>query len=290
MPLHSMIRIFSLLFTVWFAWQVPDQITLWSIVWCLGFGHYFIGLWYSRRLVRQVSQDSQTLYPFIVVLAMGTILFFARFSLTIYFAIHHAFNEVYMLNRTMKNKVDLTGLRTSGVFLHLFLYAVLLRYTPTLMLIDPNILFVGLGISYLAFFFFLFRLRNQLSREELINNSCMEILGLALIPLADYASLSIFHIAFYHFVSWCLIPLQMIARQGKKSVFNYLGVTLLVTGGIFFLTPIGLDSLAFSKEFMGFQFVLWSFIHITISFGLSKAHPQWITKWFTPQEISAKPS
>jgi hypothetical protein len=281
MSLHTSLRFVAVLITVLIATQVKDVV--WSsLLWSLAFVHYALALFYSRRRMALVTSQTHSLIPAVGVTLAGAALYLNQFSLLIYFGIHHVFNEVYLWNRTLSVPEDggRRALRGSAVLLNGFIYAVLLRHYSELSWIDPSLLFAGLLASYGYFFYCFNRLHPSLSLFTLINSCSFELFGLLLVILSLFTPIGLNHIVLYHFIFWSLYPINKFYKQGHGELTRYLVVSLVLLGIFLLFSPMGVSDRAASEYYYYEQFLFWSFVHITLSFFLSDAHPAWITRWF----------
>lgn len=288
MPLHSMIRLAAILITSVFVVATNRNETAWlSMVYILGFGHYFMSLLYSKKQVKQVLERPYSRWSLVGLFLLGFFTYRYQFPLVIYFGIHHAFNEVYLLNRTIRPQVQdqIKALRTAGVLLNFLVYLFLLRGYPELQLMNAKIILFFVSFSYVFFFYILFKLRTDLKVLELIDNCALEVLSIFFLIGSFFFSIRFTDIVCFHFFFWMLYPVPKLIRTERLALYRYLGLTILTLVPAFLLSPYGLVSYGLQGSFFQNQFILWSFIHITVSFALSDSHPAWITRWFKPREV-----
>lgn len=220
----------------------------------------------------------------LLLLSFGGLLYLTDFSLVIFFGIHHVFNEVYLVNRSLAQEDNRSFIfyRTASIVLNFFIYFVILRDQPGLQFINPDILLGGLIASYVVFAFSLLRIKKHLNGRELIDSFAFELIGLGLVVLSYFVRIGFIEIVLYHFIFWVFYPIQKFNSLGKAPLFQYLGLTLFCTVLFLVLSPVGVFNYPQSGSIFYSQFVLWSYIHITSSFALSSAHPAWITRLFKP--------
>lgn len=72
-------------------------------------------------------------------------------------------------------------------------------------------------------------------------------------------------------------------RFNLKQNTSYLLLTVIVTGIFLIMSPIGIPGFQVDVQDFIFQFELWAYIHVTISFMISSANPDWIAKMFFQQ-------
>jgi len=286
LPRHATIRVLGILIVALLAGLSPDLLTWNYFVYSLGFSHYAMALYYSKPQAARVLGEPSCYPPLAIVLLFGGLLYWRDFSLVIYFAAHHIFNEVYLLKHSTRVEThpEFTRLRTSSLLLNLFLYLVILRDDPELRFLNPSLLYGGLALSIAGFVYYLTAVRPSMTRHELIDASAFEVIGLLLLGLSNFVTITFLQIVCYHFVFWIMYPMGKIRAGGHGELARYLGWTAVLTAFFFSLSPIGVLQNSLYTPFFFSQFILWSYIHITISYALSSSHPGWITRWFQPRQ------
>ena len=289
MPVHSILRILSILGVALIFKLCADSITWRSIVYSIGFGHYLMALVYSRRQITQVMNSPHSLLKVFGSLGASVAMYLTTFSLGVWFAFHHSFNEVYLLDRVTgpKDRLEVKALRTSAVVLNILLYFFLLRHINYILTWSAPFILIGLILSYGVFFYCLNRVRTSLSLAEFIDNCTFEITGIALVAASFFMKITFLQIVCYHFLFWMVYPLPKIVSQGHRELVRYVGLTALITGALLLLSPIGLVEYHFTDSLYLNQFLLWTYIHINTAFVLSDAHPKWIVLMFRPARSHA---
>jgi hypothetical protein len=285
MPIHTLTRIAAVLLTALLVGATQGGGSLFRmVVFTVGFSHYFMALVFSTRpAALAVSRPSGRLATLILIVG-GTALYFHAFPLLQYFGIHHAFNDVYMLDRTVQpvTAAALRRLRTAAVALHGFAYLFVLRNDPHLDWVNPTAVLLCLVVSAGVFSSLLYRARSMFSRRELVDNVSGEVLALLLAAASLVVGISFLQIVAYHFVFWFLYPLPKLLRSGRGAVYRYVGLSGAVLLVAFLCSPLGVVAYRPSGSLFANQFILWSYVHITLSFALSTANPGWILGWFRP--------
>ena len=290
MPLSSM-RLSAIAITVIIAIALRDDTRWRSAVLSLGFGHYLLSLWYARTKFTTVASVWSTALPMLAAIGGGAALYFGRFPLVVYFAVHHVFNEVYVNNDILKS---LTGrqqmiYRASAIPLHTLLYFYILRTEPPIRLMNHDILLACLILAYVCYFVVLLWLRKALATRDLLELSFLEIMGLGAVAISFAVPIRFLDVVCYHFVFWWFYPAVKLAAKSRTAVYAYATQTASLVAFSFLLSPAGLiGDYPFRDSFYLKQFILWSHIHITSSFFLSAAHPAWIRRWFTQRDLSAR--
>jgi hypothetical protein len=269
--------LFSLLSKTSFVW----------VTYSLGFSHYALSLHYSRDQVMGLARRGVAL-PMVLLVSLGAGLYWTRFSLLAYFAIHHAFNEGYLLrDSTPSRDTRAAQFRGSAALLHLCLYLVLLRHEPELPFTGAALPLALLLVSYAVFGVCLVRLRPLTTGTDIVQSCAFEVIALGLVVASFYTRFTFLQLVLYHFILWALLPLEKMRVRGIPHFAEYVGLQVLVTAAFVALSPIGLHWTRANPVSFAQQFILWSYIHITASFALSRAHPDWIIRWFQPRPRSA---
>lgn len=300
MPVYFLIRIVSIATVLLVAVQSPNDTTWVALVYGFGFAHYLMALIYSKRQLTALASQPLGLVTLLSLVVCGAGLYYVQFPLLVFFALHHAFNEAYILKHTIQSDNHaVRALRVSAVLLHLCLYFFLLRHTPTIGFVDLSVVYAsisrgadgagmvktklllaGLMCSYGLFFYYLYRIRSCLNLRTFIENSALELLALVAIAASFYVNVNPHQIILYHCVFWSLFPVPKIWAAASRELTVYLGLTTLCTTFFLFLSPLSVAKHGLSAFVFQEQFKLWSYIHLTASFALSNAHPDWITGLF----------
>ncbi|HKJ25096.1 MAG TPA: hypothetical protein VKB65_09765, partial [Myxococcota bacterium] len=204
--------------------------------------------------------------------------------LQVYFGLHHALNESFMLDRVTRHRSDprVRALRGTGFVFHLAAFFCLTGKTTTPWF-EPWWLW-SLPVTGAAYAWTLLRARPALSRRELADHAWFEA---ALVPLAVWVvasgrSFDVYDVALYHFLFWAMYPARTMRQRGVK-LGPYLGATLVLLGGFVLVSPVGLVDPHFGRSAYRDAFFLVSFVHITISVAISDANPDVVNRLFRPK-------
>ncbi|HWB58508.1 MAG TPA: hypothetical protein VG733_03410 [Chthoniobacteraceae bacterium] len=288
--LHSAERVASVLAVVAGAWLVPKQSSWLALVTSVGLAHYALSVFYSKKQIAQVCSQPFSGALFAALLVCGVALFWYGFPLIILFGFHHVFNEVYLLNRSLKLREgpENAGLRTASIILNLMLYFATVRSYPELQFMNHAFLFVGVAVACGVFLFALARVGKMLAPSQWVDCCVFEIVGIVLLAVSFYYRINVYHVVLYHCIFWGVYPLQKMARQKSGETGRYIGLNIAAVLIAFVFSPrsfvhplripgVGWDAL--------FRFA--STTHILMSLGLSTAHPAWITRWFLGRQRQA---
>ena len=291
-PWHSLQRLASIGVVALVAWFTPEMTTWLSVVIGVAIGHYLLSLFYAKSQIARVCGNPRTLVPLVVVTLAAALSYAANFSLLIVFGVHHVFNEVYLRDRALHlpDTSAASRFRLASIVLNFFIYFAAVRHYPDLQFIPPAILFAGLIAAYCAFFATVIALRQSLTPVRLVDACFFELFGLALIAFSFSAPIRVFHVSLYHFVFWGIYPLSQMASRSRTEMWRYIALNIGATAAGIAISPIGFLPFHFGMPLWIAQFRFVSFVHIFSSFAISRAHPQWITRWFeTRAEIALQP-
>lgn len=283
-PHFTSIRVLSIICIIAVKLLVPNHSVWISVVFSVGYGHFLLSVVYAKNQFIQSFSQLQSSILMGLLLVLGGILYYIDFSLIIFFAIHHVFNEVYVVNRSYaQNRTkSFAFFRISSIVLNFFVYFVILRNTSILEFINPDLLLGGLVISYFVFAYSLFGIRQKLKGGKLFDSIAFELTGLIMVGLSYVVYISFIDIVLYHVVFWIFYPLPKFRSLGQLQLARYLFLTIACTAVFLILSPNGVFNYAYSGSIFYKQFFLWSYIHITSSFAISNANPMWINRIFRP--------
>ena len=217
------------------------------------------------------------------LLITGLVLYFTKFPLAIFFALHHGFNEGYLRNAKAQSENSVTeSVRAARALLHGLGYLVVVRHEAVLRNIPEMLLWLGFAMAA-AFYWRALRANKRLPNASAAGSSSPELLlGLAVL-LSLYIEISWLQVVFYHFALWALHPVAGISKKGSAAMTEYVALTVGSLVGFFVLATTKLVGDFSDMAFWYGQFYLWSYVHIATSLALSKAHPAWIVRLFQPQ-------
>ena len=278
-------RLFSIALTALFFATLHDRTLLFPIIASVGFGHYTLALWYSRRRVAALARTPSAYPAFALLTAFGVGLYMSGISILVYFIFHHVFNEVYARDRVVLLEAHPWGasFRTSAVVLNAALFLAAFRSQPLFQYTRYGVTLAALLAAYAAFFICLAKVRGALSRRELVDHCAFEIAGAGIVAVTFFVTLNALTLVIFHFVVWALIPVSAMRRAGRPALARYVALTALVTAASVAISPVGFQSFRVDSSAFAQAFFLASFLHISWSMALSDAHPAWIRRLFAPR-------
>lgn len=285
LPIYGLLQLLAVGLTFGIGAYAAGNSTIWfSIVFSIAFSHYLLALWYGRRRVVTVIRQPVSLAALGLALALGYGLYHGGFPLAAYFALHHAFNEVYLRNARLPAGIaQATGiLRGAAITLH-FTAVLLLIRSPQWLAYEP--LLWGLLLASAALWLReLARYWPRLNATQRLDQVMLELILLALLPIAYFHPLTLVQVVCYHVIFWAFYPLIGFAGQRRvRPLLSYLALTGVTIGAFLAISPVGVYGWKVSPTLFYSQFILWSWLHITLAFATSSAHPRWITRWFAPR-------
>lgn len=247
-----------------------------SAVYSIGLAHYLLALRYSASQLRQISESrlQQVWLAGLVLLAVA--LYQLDVSLIVYFGIHHALNEAYARRGGLEPR--LAGLGAPAAVLHGLAYVAMLGWSPRYIGVDPVWLWVGLAVAGALYIRAVLQLRSETRTSSLLEVCAPEIAAAAMVALSLFVRLTFLQIVLYHFLVWAVLPVGRIRQRRAGALAEYLGLSAAIVVAALMLSPIGPRAMRLSSNAFTQQFFFWSYMHITLSFGLSDAHPAWLVR------------
>jgi hypothetical protein len=246
----------------------------------IAFGHYLLGLAYSRPQVMKAMSTWRGGTVLITLFGCGALLYAANVNIVWMFALHHAINEAFMLDRFTASARDNTvrWLRGAGFLFHLALYLAFVRRVVPIHH-STDWMLALLAISTVFYAGTLLGARRLLTVRELAGHTVVELVGLAVLALSFQTNVSVIHIAGYHFAVWAVFPaMQMAQARRYRGLAIYVAATAAVTGAFLAISPLRFTPWALAAAPFAMLFAFLSHIHITISFMLSRTNPWFITR------------
>ncbi len=289
MPIYGLLQVLAVALTAALVAYSAGNANFWfSVVFSLAFCHYLLALWYGRRHIVALAVQPAALLVLAEVLTLAYALYQGGFPLAAYFAVHHAFNEVYLRHARLPNEL-VAPMRLqlfSSITLHICVVLILIRL-PHLEFLFP-VLWVLLIGSVGVWLSSLNRYWSRLDNSQRVDQVMLELIVLGLLPISWYYQLTLVQIICYHVIFWTLYPLlRMVGQRQVGPTIGYLVLTGIVVAGFLAISPIGVYELKVRPDLFYSQFILWSWIHITLAFATSTAHPRWITRWFAASNRSS---
>ncbi|MHC4844643.1 MAG: hypothetical protein ACYTCU_00625 [Planctomycetota bacterium] len=286
MPRHTLFRIAGIALVVCAATLSPDRSTFKAIIFSLGLAHYVTAILYAKRPIRNAWSGTTPRILLLATVGASLLAFQQGVSLVLLFGLHHAFNEVYVLDRWTNLEPSGAGpaggvsrLRTAGVWLNLLAYLVILRKNREVEFINDYVLYVGLLVSLVVFARALLALRPSMTPATLLDNCGLELLALVGVGLSFKFQFLFLDIVAFHFCAWLLYPLPAIAKGGSAGVARFYALSVALTLGFLGLSEIG----PYSQRTFRVWFLVGSYLHIITAVAISSAHPRWIRRWFEPR-------
>lgn len=249
------------------------------VVVVLGLEHYLLSFIYSQRSIKAVVSDKRTLPLFALMTVSGFAMALFKAPMALVSVFHHNFNEVYMRDVFQIRTPEAKTLRLSCLAFNAFLYLTILRHDVSAVF-SPIFLYVSVAASTVWYAYELFRNRQNFTAKQMVDSVIYELLGFVFLAVSFRYSIGLLHFFLYHFVYWALYPVPGMIRKGPATVRAYAGwhaVLLSLLGFAVYFTNL-------QKSYMVLPYLLnwFAYVHIAMSFVLSKVHPSWMGRIFRP--------
>ena len=276
-------RALALLATIAAAATITDA-SLWTAaVIAFGLSHYLLSFYYAAPQIKFLLTSPAHRVSGTTLLVTGSVLYFTKFPLAIFFGLHHAFNEGYLRNSTTPSDGGVTdSIGAPRALLHGLGYLVVVRHEAVLRNIPELLLWLGLAMAA-AFYSRALRDNKSARRASAAGSHSPELLLALVVLLSLQMEITFLQVVFYHFALWAINPLAGLSKKGSAALTEYVALTIGSLIGFFVLTTTKLAGDFSDMAFWYGQFYFWSYVHITTSLALSKAHPAWIVRLFQPQ-------
>ncbi len=274
MPIQLAIRVASLLATAaaWLALEGRGSAFQW-MTYSMGFAHYTLAMRYSTR---QLAQATSTPAHGLALLGMAFLaasLYLGNASLVIYFGIHHACNEAF--SKSPEGARPGPG---AAFFLQAAAYAFVLRREGSFIGVDTAVFAPVFALAIALYAVSVARAVGFASPTRTANACGPEIAALLLAAASLFVRVEFLQVVLYHFVLWTVLPLGAMRARGRSALTKYVAASVLVVAGFALISPIGPDATQISALRFTQLFLLLSYAHITLSFALSDAHPEWLIR------------
>lgn len=251
------------------------------------FAHYVLSIWYARRkLAPMVRMQVPALALGLLVAATVVLPVVAMPSLVLYFGVHHALTEGYMLAGRPVAPLDRPArqLLVARMALAAAVYAFVLCRDQTFWSVSHRHWMAVTAVAFVAFAVALVRARRGLTRAAIADMVTFEVLGVGASMLTLIEPIIFWDVVFYHLVVWIILPLRQLPGVGKVK---FVGQTVAVSAVFYCLTPAVNLLPSLDDAFWLKQSELWAYVHITTSFATSAFNPRWMSRWFAPRSLAA---
>jgi hypothetical protein len=269
------------------------------LVLTIGITHYLVSAFYSRQAIFKYFELKNTLRLLFLTTFTALSSVFRWPPIYFYFGLHHVFSEVYSVPESYHLSLrPLT--RSLRLLFHSLCYFMFIKETyaynisPEILNSIPlwtSLVFIWIIISEL-------KLENLEVTHGLISVLAHDaLLGLVVLMRGLVPSFRLYFedVLLYHFVYWTFLPLSLwklkigsvSSPTFKKQVISYgalsLGIGLLVS--CLFNDWLYLSQARQAQNHhLGFTlFYLLGYVHIGVSFGLSRHNPKWLYHRISPR-------
>ncbi len=252
-----------------------------GLVISFGLAHYLLSFYYATGRMRNLVASPTLALPLVSLGLLLLVVYFLEFPLEIYFGIHHACNEGYL--RRYHRQANAAADRQLAAFrtlFHLAAYMCILRYNAYVGQVPEVWLWLFLGVSGVLYARQLMVTNQSLQGLSRLKDSSVEWLMLGVVGLSLLVKITFLQMVMYHFVLWTIVPVPVLRAAGTHKLIEYALLSVGVLGLFAALTITQLGSSLVPLSSVYSQFYFWSYVHITASFALSAAHPDWIVQLF----------
>lgn len=281
-------RCSAIAITVALVWLLGSDRYWVGLVISFGLAHYLLSFYYATGRMRGLVVNPTLALPLISLGLLLLVVYFLKFPLPIYFGIHHACNEGYLrrYHRQTNGTADpqLPAFRT---LFHLAAYLCILRHDAYVGQVPEGWLWLFLTLSGLLYARQLLIANQSLQGLSRLKDSSVEWLMLAVVGLSLLVKITFLQMVMYHFVLWTIVPIPVLRAAGTHKLIEYALLSVGSLGLFAALTISQLGSGLVPLSSVYSQFYFWSYVHITASFALSAAHPDWIVQLFRPPQAQS---
>lgn len=274
-------RCSAIAITIALVWLLGSGRNWVGLVISFGLTHYLLSFYYAASRIRGLATSPALALPLVSLGLLLTIVYFLKFPLEIYFGVHHAFNEGYLrrYHRQTEGPADpqLPALRS---LFHLAGYLCILRHDAYVGQLPEAWLWLFLAVSGLLYVRQLGMANQQTNGLARFKDSLVEWIMLAVVGLSLVVNITFLQMVMYHFVLWTIVPIPVIRAAGTHKLVEYALLSVATLSLFMVLTISQLGSSFVPMSSLYTQFYFWSYVHITTSFALSAAHPDWIVQLF----------
>ena len=260
-------------------WPRAPLTFVWA-TYAMGFAHYLLALRYSGAQMRQLLMSPPRVASLAGLVLLATTLYQSSFPLFLYFGIHHALNEAYARRAAIGPAAPQTPVLAAAAAFQGLAYLATLRWTPELAGVDPLWIWIGLAAATAGVVWTLADRRSTESRWRLLDVCAPEVAAAALVLVSLLVRVTFLQVVLYHFILWAVVPIERIRQRGEGALTQYLTLSVATVALFLLLSPLGPSSTRIGRHLFVEQFLFWSYLHITLSFALSDAHPTWAVRFF----------
>lgn len=262
------------------AWRHAPSMFVWA-TYAVGFTHYLLALRYSSGQMRQLLTAPSQVLALLGLGLLAVALYQTDFPLFLYFGLHHALNEAYLRRPAAGPPAAMVRLNAAAAAFHAAAYLTALRWAREMVWIDAQLTWIAFAAAAGLLAWTISHTGVATSRRQLLELCAPEATSAALVALSLFIRLTFLEVVLYHFMLWALLPIVRIRRRNSRGgLAEYAALSLALTGVALLLSPLGPSATRLTMHTYSEQFLFWSYLHITLSFALSDAHPAWTVRFF----------
>lgn len=240
----------------------------------LGIAHYTTALLFSSTIIKVfLKNDSLVLRVTLLLIALLTFGWFKAVPMVLFFGIHHLFSELYTEEKNEGSNLTLKNLVL--VLFHGSFYCLFAKNEPIFSMIHSKYYY---WIFFIIAPYYLY-LTTQ-NNKNILKKYVLFITYISIAVISFYYPLKAYYIIFYHFIFWFFYPTSNFLNKPKYVFAKYLMVmstTILVLYFMYRTKILDLNNAFYHLYILGY-------LHITVSFFLSKLNPQIFIRYLLGQK------
>lgn len=240
----------------------------------IGIAHYIVALLFSSTIIKAfLKNESLILRSFLILIALFVFSWLKVLPMVLFFGVHHLFSELYTEEKIQDSKIDFKNLIL--ILFHGSFYCLFAKNEPIFSFIPPKYYY---WIFFIIAPYYLY-LTTQNNQKNLKKYSTFSIY-IAIAVISFYFPLKAYYIIFYHFIFWFFYPTSNLLNKSKYDFVKYLIIMVVTILIVYFIYQTYL--LDINNAF--YHLYVLGYLHITLSFFLSKLNPQIFIKYLLGQK------
>lgn len=272
--MYALFRLTSIVIAIGLFMLFPIS-TFGFVVTAVGVAHYLQAFYTSRKQLRSNFIDIFSVKPvrgailWVVITVIVAMAFLDKPGILFVFGIHHILSEVYLFREDLVTEVEKKiGIYSRLALNFLFFFFLAYRNFLSFTLVLSFVGFFGLGLLY-----YVYKLYKNGRKGLALDVLFFELIGLATIVIFRDAPRVFLVVVLYHFIIWWFISIFRSQKDGRVALFVQQAV---LTGALIYFLRF---SPTFNLNIFSFKgsynwLVFWGYIHIGLSFFVSKLNPQ----------------
>lgn len=240
----------------------------------LGIAHYLAALLFSSTILKFfLKNDHLLLRITLLIFAMLIFSWFKIFPMVLFFGIHHLFSEFYTEEKNEKSNLSFKNLIL--ILFHGSFYCLFAKNESLFSMINSKY-YYWIFFVIAPYYLYLTTQNNKTNLKQFILFSIYIVIAVS----SFYFPLKAYYIIFYHFIFWFFYPTLNFLNKPKYTLVKYLTIMIVTILIVYLMYQI--EILNLNNAF--YHLYLLGYIHITLSFFLSKLNPQIFIRYLLGQK------